>query len=210
MVATAAKIIALPVKTQHRSTRAFLTPEELLAVLRIAKARSTRDWAIVLMCYRHGMRASEICGLKLSDVNVKEQWVRVDRLKGSMTTVQPLYSHKGVPLLDELGALRAYLRDRKADGSDFVFLSQKGGKLCRSGFYRLFASIAKAAGLPAGKRNPHVLKHSLASHLVQGNTNLALIKQALGHKSISSTMEYVSTTDAQAAAAVGVALMGLF
>ena len=56
----------------------------------------------------------------------------------------------------------------------------------------------------------HCLKHSLASHLVAGNVNLALIKQALGHRSISSTMVYVGTTDGQAAEAVQAALMGVF
>jgi site-specific recombinase XerC len=55
-----------------------------------------------------------------------------------------------------------------------------------------------------------VLKHSLASHLIAGNVNLALVRQALGHRSISSTMVYVGTTDAQAAEAVQAALMGLF
>jgi integrase len=53
-------------------------------------------------------------------------------MKGSLDTVQPLYPPRGVPLLDELAALRAYLRDREADGSDFLFVSQKGGRLHRS------------------------------------------------------------------------------
>jgi type 1 fimbriae regulatory protein FimB len=223
-MATAAKAIPLPlemssvttfalpaiVRKKARSTRAHLSTTELLSVLKIAKARSVRDWCMILLAYRHGMRASEVCGLKLSDVNLKEQSVRVARLKGSMMTVQPLYSHRGVPLLDELGALRAWLRDRKADGSDFLFVSQKGGKLHRSAFFRLFQSVAAAAGLPVEKRHPHVLKHSLASHLVAGNVNLALIKQCLGHKSISSTMEYIGVSDKQAADAAGAAMMALF
>jgi integrase len=71
-------------------------------------------------------------------------------------------------------------------------------------------AVAETAGLPAGKRHPHVLKHSLASHLIAGNVNLALVKQALGHRSIGSTMVYVGTTDAQAAEAVQAALMGVF
>ena len=123
-MATPAKVIVLPVK--HRSTRAFLSPAELLAVLKVARARSTRDWAMVLMCYRHGMRASEICGLKRPDVNVKEQWVRIERLKGSLTTVQPLAGHKGRPILDELAALKAYLRVRRPDWVGFRFRERQG------------------------------------------------------------------------------------
>jgi type 1 fimbriae regulatory protein FimB len=199
-----------PINRSPRSMRAHLSTAELLAVLKIARARSTRDWCMILLSYRHGLRASEVCGLRLSDLNLKEQSVRVARLKGSMLTVQPLYSHRGMPLLDELGALRAWLRDREVDGSDFLFTSQKGGKLHRSAFFRLFQSVAEAAGLPVEKRHPHVLKHSLASHLVSCNVNLALVKQCLGHKSISSTMEYVGVTDGQAAEAAGVALMAAF
>ena len=77
-------------------------------------------------------------------------------------------------------------------------------------------SSASSKQLPAPlacqprKGVPHCLKHSLASHLVAGNVNLALIKQALGHRSISSTMVYVGTTDAQAAELVQAALMGVF
>jgi site-specific recombinase XerD len=99
---------------------------------------------------------------------------------------------------------------RPADGSDFLFTSQKGGKLDRTQFFRLFQAIAAAAGPPTEKRHPHCLKHSLASHLVAGNVNLALVKQALGHRSIGSAMKYVGTTDAQAAEAVQFALMGVF
>lgn len=80
----------------------------------------------------------------------------------------------------------------------------------RSQFLRVFQAVAESAGLAAEKRHPHILKHRLASHLIAGNVNLALVKQALGHRSISSTMVYVGTTDAQAADAVRAALMGAF
>ena len=194
----------------NRSTMAFLSPEEVLAVLKAARVRSIRDWAMVLVAYRHGLRASEVCGLKLSDVNPKDQTVRVARLKGSMLTTQPLMPHRGQPLLDELAALRAWLKVRPPDGSDFLFTSQKGGRLDRTQFFRVFQAVAESAGLPPEKRHPHVLKHSLASHLVAGNVNLALIRQALGHRSITSTMQYVGTSDGQAAEAAQAALMRLY
>jgi integrase/recombinase XerD len=130
--------------------------------------------------------------------------------KGSLQTTQPLYQHRGQPLLDEVSAVRGWLRKRPADGSDYLFTSQKGGKLGRTQFFRNFQTIAEHAGLPVEKRHPHVLKHSLASHLVAGNVNLALIRQALGHRSINSTMQYVGTTDAQAAEALQKALMDVF
>jgi len=74
----------------------------------------------------------------------------------------------------------------------------------------IFSACAKTAGLPPEKRHPHVLKHSLASHLVAGNVNLAFIRQALGHRSINSTIPYFGTSDGQAAEAVQAALMRLY
>jgi integrase len=193
-----------------RNRHVYLTPDEILAVLKAAKQRSARDWAMVLLAYRHGMRASEVCALRRDDVDLKRQVITVRRLKGSLETVQPLYPHRGVPLLDEMAALRTYLRDREADGSDFLFVSQKGGKLHRCQFFRVFQSIAESAGLPAEKRHPHALKHSLASHLVAGNCNLALIKQQLGHASINSTMQYIGTSDQQASEAASAVLMAMY
>jgi integrase len=211
----AANVIQLP--SSHARPRrlkaprgAFLSPEETLAVLRKAKERGIRDWAMILLAYRHGLRASEVCGLRLADVDLKNGALSIQRLKGSMKTVQPLYAHRGQPLLDEVIALRAWLKVRPVDGSDYLFTSQKGGRLDRTQLFRTFQTVAEAAGLPAEKRHPHVLKHSLASHLVDGNVNLALVKQALGHRSISSTMVYVGTTDAQAAEAAAEAMMAMF
>jgi type 1 fimbriae regulatory protein FimB len=188
----------------------ILSPQEMLSLLKAARKRSTRDWAMILLAYRHGLRASEVCGIKMADVDLKTSSISIRRLKGSLHTIQPLYQHRGQPLLDETAALRAWLRKRPEDGSDYLFTSQKGGKLDRTQFFRNFQTVAESAGLPVDKRHPHVLKHSLASHLVAGNANLALVRQALGHRSINSTMQYIGTSDSQAAEALQKALMGLF
>jgi len=190
-----------PVRVK-RGRMVILSPQEMLALLKAAKNHSTRDWAMILLAYRHGLRASEVCGVKLADVDLKAGSISIRRLKGSLHTIQPLYQHRGQPLLDETAALRAWLRKRPADGSDYLFTSQKGGKLGRTQFFRNFQAVAESVGLEVQKRHPHVLKHSLASHLVSGNANLALIRQALGHRSISSTMQYIGTSDGQAAEAL--------
>jgi integrase/recombinase XerD len=80
----------------------------------------------------------------------------------------------------------------------------------RSQFFAIFRGCAVAAGVPQAKWHPHVLKHSLATHLISTNVNLAVVKQALGHKSIGSTMVYVSVSDGQAGAASREALMRLY
>jgi type 1 fimbriae regulatory protein FimB len=187
-----------------------LEPPEVLSVLRTARAKGSREWAMILVAYKHGMRASEVCNLRLDDIDLKNGTIVVARLKGSLRTTQAVSEHRGEPLLNELKALREWLRQRQNDGSDFLFTSQKGGRLDRSQFFRLFRDIATKAEVPVEKRHPHALKHSIASHLVSANVNLALVKQQLGHKSIGSTMRYIRTTDEQASKATTYALMSLY
>ncbi len=185
-----------------------LTSREVLAVLKVA-SESRRNHAMILMAYRHGMRASEVCNLRLSDVDLKNGEVTIRRLKGSLRTTQPITDMPGQPLLSERRALRAWLAERH-DASDFVFTSQKGGRLDRTAFFRVFQAAAERAGLPPDKRHPHCLKHALGFSLVAANVSLPLIQRALGHKSLASTAIYVTPTDEQAGKAVSAALSSLF
>lgn len=187
----------------------YLTTDELLTVLQESRSHSIGDWTMILLAYRHGLRASEWCNLRLADLDMRSEAITVRRLIGSMLTIQPLYRHRGQKLLDEIGAIRTCLRERPNDGLNYVFTSQKGGRLDRTQFFRVFRTIAESAGLPLEKGDPHVLKHTLASHLIRGNVKLTLVRQALGHRSITSTIAYVSTTDGQAADAEQAALMNL-
>ncbi len=197
-------------RKQTRLSMIHLEPAEVLSVLRAAKAKGTREWAMIVVAYKHGMRASEVCNLRLDDVDMKNGSIVVERLKGSLCTIQAVTEHRGEPLLNELKALREWLRQRPDDGSDYLLTSQKGGRLDRSQLFRLFRAIASEAGLPEEKQHPHALKHSIASHLVSANVNLALVKQQLGHKSIGSTMRYVTTSDQQASRATASALMRIY
>jgi len=196
--------------SKHGMSMQFLEPAEVLAVLKAAKAKGHREWAMILVAYKHGMRASEVCNLRVDDLDLKTCSITVARLKGSLRTTQAVTEHRGEPLLNEQRALSQWLKQRPNDGSDFLFTSQKGGRIDRSQFFRLFRDASSAAGLPPEKRHPHALKHSLASHLVSANVNLALVKQQLGHKSIGSTMRYVATSDKQASTATASALMSIF
>ena len=186
-----------------------LTHEEILKVLKAA-ADSKRDLAMILLGYRHGMRASEVCGLELKDLDLKNGEITIRRLKGSLKTTQPLADLQGQPLLSEKRVLRAWLEERGNHPSKYVFVSQKSGRVHRSQFYRVFADVAERAGLPKDKRHPHCLKHALGYSLVEANVNLAVIKQALGHKSIASTAVYTAPTDEIAGKAVTAAIASLF
>jgi len=195
-----------PVRQSH--SRKSLIPEEMLKILKKA-SQSKRNLAMILLAYRHGMRASEVCDLRLSDLDLKNGQITIRRLKGSLTTTQPLTDHPGQPLLSERRVLRAWLAERR-DISDFVFTSQKGGRIHRSQFFRMFQSVAERAGLPADRRHPHCLKHALGFSLVAANVNLASVKVALGHKSIASTAIYAVPTDEQVGKAVNAALASLY
>jgi type 1 fimbriae regulatory protein FimB len=198
------------IQNSRKNSMIHLEPAEVLSVLRAAKTKGSREWAMIVLAYKHGLRASEVCNLQLDDVDLKNGSIIVERLKGSLRTTQAVTEHRGEPLLNELKALREWLRQRPDDGSDYLFTSQKGGRLHRSQFFRLFRAIANEAGVPAEKQHPHALKHSIASHLVSANVNLALVKQQLGHKSIGSTMRYVTTSDQQASKATASALMKIY
>ncbi len=177
-----------------------LTQNEILSVLKLAASESKRNHAMILLSFRHGLRASEVCTLKTSDIDLKNGTIVVRRLKGSLKSSQDLLDLPGQPLISEKRVLRAWLDERATyrDASDYLFLSQKGGGLDRSAFFRVFQQIAERAGLPAGKRHPHCLKHSLGFFLVEQGVSLPSIQQTLGHKSLASTGAYLKVTDDRA------------
>lgn len=189
-----------------------LTKSELLNVLKFASSESKRNHAMILLAFKHGLRPSEVCELHLSDIDLKNGIITVRRLKGSLKSAQNLLDQPGQPLLSEKRVLRAWLEERETyhDRSDYLFLSQKGGKLDRSAFYRVFQSIAKRAGLPTTKQHPHCLKHSLGFFLVDEGVPLPEIQQALGHKSLASTGVYLKVTDERANRAVARAFANAF
>ena len=116
-------------QASQANDRHHLAPDELLAVLTAAKGRSIRDWALFLVGYIHGLRASEAVNIRLRDVDWQAETLSITRLKGSLKTTQAIERHRGRPVLSEYNALKEWLKIRKADGSDFLFVSQKGGAL---------------------------------------------------------------------------------
>jgi site-specific recombinase XerD len=170
----------------------YLTAEELKKILAVAGKHGTREACMIALCYGHALRASEIVSLTLADVRGGKIVCR--RGKKSEHTVELLRSH-------EIDALAAWLRERgEADGSVFLFTSRQGSRMSRQQFYNLFRKIAELAGLGEGRVNPHILKHSYASHMIRAGVNLAFVQKAMGHAHISSTVRYthVSVSEAQA------------
>lgn len=174
----------------------YLSPAELVKLLGIAEARSPREHCMFLLGYAHGLRASEIASLTLDDV--RNGRIRCNRAKGSQSTIEELRDNRN-ELLDEKLVLAAWLRERgEADGSVFLFTSRQGSRLSRRQVFNVFRKTAELAGIESGRTNPHVLKHSYASHLLRNGADLAFVQKALGHAHISSTTRYTHVTTSEA------------
>ena len=172
---------------QNRSIK-FFTRTELTRILQAAKERSARNYAMILIGYRHGMRPSEVCKLLIDKVDLDNGHILVVRLKNSIMTWQRLPS-------DEVIALRAWMAVRPNRDSKYVFCSRRGLPIDRSQFYVEFREIAGQAGIPPERCRPHALKHSLGTHLAEGGIPVQIIQRRLGHRHIQNTMIYLSLAD---------------
>jgi integrase len=119
-----------------------LSAEQVKAILKEARQHSTRDWCLLLLTFRHALRNQEARTLKLADIDLENLTITITRVKGSRSGVQSLDRHRGEPILDEVLALRTWLRERVEDGSRMLFPSQKGGAMSRMQFLRLFRKYA--------------------------------------------------------------------
>jgi site-specific recombinase XerD len=186
----------------------YLSPSELLAVLAEAKKHGPREHCIILMAYVHAMRVSELAALTLTDV--RNGLVDIRRVKGSLHTIQPLQSSPNA-LLDEPSVLAAYLKSRgNADGSQFLFISRQGSGLSTRQIENIFEGIAIRSGIEAGRRNIHILKHSLCSHLIRAGQSIAFVQIQAGHADIKNTAYYMHVTSKEAAVETGKTFASIF
>lgn len=187
-----------------------LTTEQVKSILIEARKSSTRDWCMFLLTFRHALRSEEARKLKIGDVDMGNFTLTIARVKNSRSSLQPLDRHKGEPIFDEITALRAWLKERTEDGSQILFPSQKGGKMTRMQFLRLFRRYAKTAGVVPELAHPHILRHSLCTIMAAHHADVYAIQQRAGHKNVSNTMLYTHISDAQAAESCREALMTAF
>jgi len=142
----------------------------------------SRDRAILELLYASGLRVSEVSSLKLSDLNLDAAYLRCVG-KGSKERVVPI----GKPAIE---ALREYLGAERGDAaSEHVFVSSKGGRLVRESIWRVLQKRKAAAGVK-GRVFPHAVRHSFATHLVEGGADLRYVQEMLGHSKISTTQVY--------------------
>lgn len=161
--------------------------EALLEAAGGQSALAQRDVAILEFMYASGARVAETVGLDVLDLDLDEATALVTG-KGAKQRLVPL----GQPAV---AALRGYLEWRlelKGDRPDpgALFLSSRGNRLSRQAIWQLVRKYAKKAGIDPTKVSPHVLRHSAATHMVEGGADLRTVQEILGHASIGTTQVY--------------------
>jgi len=145
-----------------------------------------RDRALLEVDYSTGMRVSELCGLKLEHIDRERRFMRI-RGKGSKERIVPYGRSAERALKDYLENARPLLLKKSV--SSWVFLNYAGTALSRVSFWRLLRKYAVQAGL-SGHVTPHTLRHSFATHLLEGGADLRVVQELLGHSSIATTQIY--------------------
>ena len=148
-----------------------------------------RDYCLILLAFRHGMRISEVLGLSYRDFDMGAGRINVRRLKNGFSTIHPLED-------DERQAIDAWSSERSgwkgADKSDLVFLSRRGTKLSRQQAYRIVRHAGEKAGIVI-ETHPHMLRHSCGFELAERGTDTRLIQDYLGHRNIRHTVRYTAS-----------------
>jgi integrase len=137
-----------------------------------------RDSTMVLLAYRHGLRASELCDLRWDQVDFHRAVLHVRRVKQGTPATHPM---TGV----EMRALRKL--QREAEASPFVFVPQRGAPFSTAGFARMLERAADAAGFDI-KAHPHMLRHACGFKLANDGVDTRALQADLGHKNIQHTV----------------------
>ncbi|MDY7037171.1 MAG: site-specific tyrosine recombinase XerD [Thermodesulfobacteriota bacterium] len=186
-----ARLLGTP-KLPHRLPN-FLSRHEverLLSQPDISHHLGQRDRAMLELLYATGLRVSELVSLKVTNINLEAGYVRIMG-KGSKERMIPVGEKALEALKDYLSHGRVGLL--KKTRSPFLFLNLRSGPITRQGFWK----IIKAYGVRAGIKKeltPHILRHSFASHLLEGGADLRSVQIMLGHADISSTQIYTHIT----------------
>ena len=161
--------------------------DAMTAAIDPAKEESLRNRAIIETLYGSGLRVSELVDLRLSRLNLKDGYLIVEG-KGSKQRLVPMS-----PVASEL--ILDYMEQRirgpiKPGNSDILFLNRRGAAMSRVMVFYIVRDLATAAGIEK-KVSPHTLRHSFATHLLEGGANLRAIQEMLGHESIATTEIYI-------------------
>ena len=161
--------------------------DDIINAIDLSKKEGQRNRAMIEVLYSCGLRVSELCGLKMSDLYIDEQFIRVTG-KGDKQRLVPISERA-------IAELEAYFTDRnmipvKPGYEDYVFVSERLKKnLSRIMVFHFIKQLVLSAGIKKGV-SPHTFRHSFATHLLEGGANLRVIQAMLGHESIATTEIY--------------------
>ncbi|MBA3300382.1 MAG: site-specific tyrosine recombinase XerD [Thermoleophilaceae bacterium] len=194
VVATDAAADVRPPTPQRRLPKA-LTVTEVESILRTAGAAGTalasRDRALLEVLYGTGARISETVGLDLDDIDL-EAAAALLRGKGGKQRMVPVGSFAREALEDYLVRARPGLV-AKGSGTPAVFCNARGGRLSRQSAWSVLVRTAERAGVTS-EVSPHMLRHSFATHLLDGGADVRVVQELLGHASVTTTQIYTLVT----------------
>ena len=175
----------VPTRPKNREVRSreHLLPDEVDALMKAAGQvgrHRLRDRTLILVGYRHGLRVSELVGLKWDQFDLKRGLVHINRLKKGTASTHPIEG-------DEVRLLRRL--QREYPDTPFVFITERGGPLTRSTVSKIVARAGLLAGLPF-PAHPHMLRHGTGYYLANKGVPTRTIQAYLGHKSIQHTVRY--------------------
>lgn len=159
--------------------------DEMMAVIDLSKAEGQRNKAILEVLYSCGLRVSELCNLRFSDVFLDEQYLRVVG-KGRKHRLVPMSPSAVAELTKYLAGDRPVAHKGQ---EDFIFLSRRGKAISRIMVFHFIKELATLAGI-SKNISPHTFRHSFATHLLEGGANLQAIQMMLGHEDIGTTEIY--------------------
>jgi integrase/recombinase XerD len=149
-----------------------------------------RDVAMLELLYASGMRVSELMDLNINDINLKASFVRCMG-KGSKERIIPIHDRAVRSVKEYISEARPHLLKGKEEQA--LFLNRRGDRLTRQGFWLILKGHAKSAGIKKVV-TPHTLRHSFATHILNGGADLRAVQELLGHANISSTQIYTHLT----------------
>jgi len=184
--------LALPKRA--RTLPRTLSPGEAERLIEAATGtspRALRDRALVELLYGAGLRVSEAVGLDRSAVDLEHRLVRCVG-KGSKERVVPVGREAAEALRRYLARGRPHLDRRRRPE---LFLNAQGGALTRAGVFLILRRLAGTAGLEPERIHPHLLRHSFATHLLEGGADLRSVQEMLGHADLATTERYTHVSD---------------
>lgn len=166
----------------------FLSIEEVDKLLNINPTNiyDHRNIAMMETIYGCGLRVSELCSLKVSNIDFNECVIRVMG-KGAKERIVPMNDRCISALKDYIDNYRSYLL--KLNTSEYVFINHAGTNISRVGFFKILKKICNDAGIKK-EVSPHTLRHSFATHLLNNGADLRVIQELLGHSNLTTTQIY--------------------